>query len=145
MIVETLAEVLNRGKALLTASVPVGDDDSLALLIYTSGSTGAPKGAMYPQRNISKMWRPGRNDSFWSQAPRITLNFMPMSHVMGRIVLYKTLAYGGTAYFAARSDLQTLLEDLALVRPTELLRAADLGDTVRRIPKQGGQPVRPGC
>lgn len=120
MIVETLAEVLNRGKALPTASVPVGDDESLALLIYTSGSTGAPKGAMYPQRNISKMWRPGCNDSFCSQAPQITLNFMPMSHVMGRIVLYKTLAYGGTAYFAARSDLQTLLEDLALVRPTEL-------------------------
>jgi len=30
------------------------------------------------------------------------------------------LGHGGTAYFTARSDLSTLFEDLALVRPTEL-------------------------
>ena len=43
-----------------------------------------------------------------------------MSHVMGRGMLYATLGAGGTAYFAARSDLSTFLEDLALVRPTQL-------------------------
>ena len=43
-----------------------------------------------------------------------------MSHVMGRGILYGTLGNGGTAYFTARSDLSTLFEDLALVRPTEL-------------------------
>ena len=52
--------------------------------------------------------------------PSITLNFMPMSHIMGRGVLYGTLGAGGTAYFVAKSDLSTLLEDLALVRPTKL-------------------------
>ncbi|OBK85653.1 carboxylic acid reductase, partial [Mycobacterium sp. 1165178.9] len=41
-------------------------------------------------------------------------------HVMGRGILYGTLGNGGTAYFAARSDLSTLLEDLELVRPTEM-------------------------
>ena len=45
---------------------------------------------------------------------------MPVSHVMGRVILYGTLGAGGTAYFAAKSDLSTLLEDLALVRPTKL-------------------------
>ena len=52
VIVETLADVLDRGKALPAAplAVPSADaDDPLALLIYTSGSTGAPKGAMYPR------------------------------------------------------------------------------------------------
>ncbi|CQD25253.1 acyl-CoA dehydrogenase [Mycolicibacterium conceptionense] len=39
---------------------------------------------------------------------------------MGRGILYASLAAGGTCYFAARSDLSTLLEDLALTRPTEL-------------------------
>src|SRR5262249_53055814 len=42
------------------------------------------------------------------------------SHVMGRQVLYGTLGNGGTAYFVAKSDLSTLFEDLALVRPSEL-------------------------
>ena len=35
-------------------------------------------------------------------------------------VLYGALSHGGTAYFAAKSDLSTFLEDLALVRPTHL-------------------------
>ena len=43
-----------------------------------------------------------------------------MSHVMGRGSLYGTLGDGGTAYFAAKSDLSTFLDDLALVRPTQL-------------------------
>ncbi|OBI14764.1 hypothetical protein A5713_24685 [Mycobacterium sp. E2497] len=52
--------------------------------------------------------------------PSITLNFLPMSHGAARVALYGTLANGGTAYFAAEQDLSTLLEDLALTRPTQL-------------------------
>ncbi|OBF64974.1 oxidoreductase [Mycobacterium sp. 852002-51971_SCH5477799-a] len=120
VVVEALADVLRRGKDLPAAVEPETDEDSLALLIYTSGSTGAPKGAMYPQSNVGKMWRRGSKNWFGESAASITLNFMPMSHVMGRGILYGTLGNGGTAYFAARSDLSTLLEDLELVRPTEL-------------------------
>ncbi len=120
VVVETLADVLQRGKGLPAVAEQESDEDSLALLIYTSGSTGAPKGAMYPQSNVGKMWRRGSKNWFGESAASITLNFMPMSHVMGRGILYGTLGNGGTAYFAARSDLSTLLEDLELVRPTEL-------------------------
>ncbi|UXA08971.1 thioester reductase domain-containing protein [Mycobacterium sp. SMC-2] len=121
VVVETLAEVLDRGKALPDAPLPASEEsDPLALLIYTSGSTGAPKGAMYPQSNVAKIWRRGSRNWFGESAASITLNFMPMSHVMGRGILYGTLGNGGTAYFAAKSDLSTLLEDLELVRPTEL-------------------------
>ncbi|MGB9227502.1 AMP-binding protein, partial [Mycobacterium sp.] len=124
VVVETLAELIERGTALPAAPAAEADvdqsDDALALLIYTSGSTGAPKGAMYPQGNVGKMWRRSSKNWFGPSAASITLNFMPMSHVMGRGVLYGTLGNGGTAYFAAKSDLSTLLEDLELVRPTEL-------------------------
>ncbi|OBA79497.1 oxidoreductase [Mycobacterium sp. 1164966.3] len=122
VIVETLADVLEREQNMPPAPAVAGavDNDALALLIYTSGSTGAPKGAMYPASRVTNFWR---KSSAWFQAggyPSITLNFMPMSHVMGRQALYGTLCNGGTAYFVAKSDLSTLLEDLALVRPTEL-------------------------
>ncbi|ORA09358.1 carboxylic acid reductase [Mycobacterium arosiense] len=120
VVVEKLADVLQRGKDLPPVPEQQTDEDSLALLIYTSGSTGAPKGAMYPQSNVGKMWRRGSKNWFGESAASITLNFMPMSHVMGRGILYGTLGNGGTAYFAARSDLSTLLEDLELVRPTEM-------------------------
>jgi fatty acid CoA ligase FadD9 len=120
--VETLAEIIERGTALPATPLTVADnsDNPLALLIYTSGSTGAPKGAMYPQSNVGKMFRRSARNWFGESAASITLNFMPMSHVMGRGILYGTLGNGGTAYFAAKSDLSTLLEDLELVRPTEL-------------------------
>ena len=122
VVVETLADVLERGRKLPVTPAAEPDDSGhpLALLIYTSGSTGAPKGAMYPQSNVGKMWRRSSRNWFGESAASITLNFMPMSHVMGRGILYGTLGNGGTAYFAAKSDLSTLLEDLELVRPTEL-------------------------
>jgi fatty acid CoA ligase FadD9 len=121
VVVETLAEVLERGKLLPTAPVLVADEDDPLTLFYTSGSTGAPKGAMYTERLVANFWR--KSGGAWfepSAEPSITLNFMPMSHVVGRFILFGTLANGGTAYFAAKSDLSTFLEDLALVRPTEL-------------------------
>jgi fatty acid CoA ligase FadD9 len=120
--VETLADVLDRGKALPAAPVFVADeDDPLTLLIYTSGSTGAPKGAMQPERLVANFWRKlGAWRQPHSAEPWITLSFMPMSHLMARGSLYGTLGNGGTAYFAAKSDLSTFLEDLALVRPTRL-------------------------
>ena len=121
LTIETLDEVRERGAALpATPVVEPDEEDPLALLIYTSGSTGAPKGAMYPQSNVAKMWNRSTKNWFGPSAASISLNFMPMSHVMGRGTLYGTLGNGGTAYFAAKSDLSTLLEDLRLVRPTEL-------------------------
>ncbi|MEN4474259.1 carboxylic acid reductase [Mycolicibacterium cosmeticum] len=119
--VETLAEVLARGADLPQAPAPSTDDPNpLSLLIYTSGSTGAPKGAMYLESQVTSFWQRSSDSWFGPSVASINLNFMPMSHVMGRGILYLTLAAGGTCYFAARADLSTLLEDLALSRPTEL-------------------------
>jgi fatty acid CoA ligase FadD9 len=99
-----------------------GDRDALRLLIYTSGSTGTPKGAMYTDRLMANCWSGWFSPDWDTEArlPAITLSFMPVSHVMGRVILYSTLGAGGTAYFVAKSDLSTLLDDLALVRPTKL-------------------------
>ena len=132
--VASLPELIDRGlrRPARAAADPV-DRDPLALLIYTSGSTGAPKGAMYPERLVANAWRHSTRASWGEQAPApaITLNFLPMSHMMGRGLLYGTLGAGGTAYFAARSDLSTFLEDLALVRPTQLSFVPRIWDTIR--------------
>ncbi|AFM17084.1 thioester reductase-like protein [Mycolicibacterium chubuense NBB4] len=131
--VATLGEVIAAG-----AGSPAGqpflspDDDPLMLLIYTSGSTGAPKGAMYPERLVANAWRRSTRASWGDQGalPSITLNFLPMSHMMGRGLLYGTLGAGGTAYFAAKSDLSTFLDDLAMVRPTQLTFVPRIWDTI---------------
>ncbi|MCV7253206.1 AMP-binding protein [Mycobacterium hackensackense] len=122
--VEALADVLERGADLPDIEGVTGpEDDPLSLLIYTSGSTGAPKGAMYLESKVANVWRPAANahwDDSQGKVPSIVLSFMPMSHVMGRGILYGALAAGGTVNFAARADLSTFLDDLALTRPTQL-------------------------
>src|SRR6201998_4243498 len=132
VVLEVLADLLARGSALPPAPPLTSDEHDLALLVYTSGSTGTPKGAMYPQRAVANAWR--RSTRFaWGEPPTqpaITLNFLPLSHVMGRQILFSTLGAGGTAYFAAKSDLSTLLEDLALVRPTQLTFVPRVWDMV---------------
>lgn len=121
--VETLADAIERAAGAGFAPAAPAEENPLTLLIYTSGSTGTPKGAMYPESNVANMWRASARAA-WTAGqnvlPSIVLSFMPMSHVMGRSILYGSLASGGTAYFAARSDLSTFLEDLALTRPTQL-------------------------
>jgi len=121
VIVETLADVIARGERLPAAAQFISEDTNpLALLIYTSGSTGAPKGAMYPERLVANFWHRSRGWFGPDTVPSIILSFMPMSHGMGQAILFGTLGSGGTAFFAAKSDLSTLLEDLALVHPTDL-------------------------
>ena len=123
VVVETLADVIERGARLPAVTPFIAEDpDPLTLLVYTSGSTGTPKGAMYPERLVANSWRRSVRGTWGDEGvhPSITLSFMPMSHMMGRGMLYGTLGAGGTAYFAAKSDLSTFLDDLALVRPTQL-------------------------
>lgn len=121
IVIDTLEDVVARGSALPASPVaPVdpANPDPLSLLIYTSGSTGTPKGGMYTERVAKELWReywPGKDH------PLIGLHFMPMSHVVGRLVLFNTLSSGGTAYFPAKPDLSTMLEDFELVRPTDLV------------------------
>ncbi|MFC7384188.1 carboxylic acid reductase [Sphaerisporangium rhizosphaerae] len=114
---EPLSEVIERGSASPPAPEPPPVDDTrevLSALIYTSGSTGTPKGVIFPESTVSLMWRPPEQPH-----PMISANFLPQSHLVARRLVVKTLALGGTAYFVADSNLSTLLEDLALIRPTE--------------------------
>ncbi|MGZ8179584.1 carboxylic acid reductase [Williamsia sp. SKLECPSW1] len=133
--VETIGEMLERGSSLPAAPLFGSDGadhaDDLANLIYTSGSTGAPKGAMYPLSGVRRLWT-----RFWfvgdPTLPSITVNYMPMSHVAGRALLAKTIATGGTAYFVASSDLSTLMDDIALARPTDLTLVPRVCDMIHQ-------------
>jgi fatty acid CoA ligase FadD9 len=114
--IETIDEVVERGSALPTALLYAAapDEDPLAWVFYTSGTTGTPKGAMFTESLCIGTWLAQ------SDQPVITLGYMPMSHLIGYGYVIMTLANGGTSYFAAKSDLSTLFDDLAMARPTTL-------------------------
>ncbi|WP_328810132.1 carboxylic acid reductase [Rhodococcus sp. NBC_00294] len=153
LAIETLREAIARGRTLPRLAGPEAvDPDRIATLIYTSGSTGTPKGAIHTQRIVSRLW----SKSHWydqsaesDEAGRpgaITLDYLPMSHLAGRAVVFTTLAAGGIVYFASSSDLSTLLDDYALARPTvamlvprvcDLLRQTALGRIETRAHRTG--------
>lgn len=117
--VETVTDAISRGRELPAAPEPGTDPEALRLLIYTSGSTGTPKGAMYPQRNIARLWQ--RKWLETDVIPSVGVNFMPLSHLAGRLTLMGTLSAGGTGYFVSASDLSTFFDDIALIAPTEVM------------------------
>ncbi|MFD4668724.1 carboxylic acid reductase [Lentzea sp. NPDC058450] len=119
--VTTFAQVLGQGRArpALPVYVPEPGEDPLAALIYTSGSTGSPKGAIYTQQSVRKLWTGGKRPA--AVFPVMTVSYMPMSHAFGRTIISGTFGNGGTVHFSARSDLSTLFEDIALARPTQLM------------------------
>ncbi|MFJ1937261.1 carboxylic acid reductase [Kitasatospora sp. NPDC088160] len=143
--VDPLAAVVEAGAGLPPAPLFVADpgDDPLALLIYTSGSTGTPKGAVYPQRLVRTAWN---GFSYGAEdAPPVSVHYMPQSHLAGHWALMGSLSRGGVGHFTARSDLSTLLDDIALVRPTELTMVPRICDLLfqryrSELDRRSGEP-----
>ncbi|WP_338885966.1 carboxylic acid reductase [Rhodococcus sovatensis] len=146
--VEPIADAIARGQKHSTYPlVESHDPERLATLIYTSGSTGTPKGAIHTERIVSGTWTgawhsTGSSDDTGPGFPVVTLDYLPMSHLAGRGLVFSTLAAGGTVNFTAASDLSTLFEDFSLTRPTlallvprvcEMIRHTALAEIDRRI------------
>jgi fatty acid CoA ligase FadD9 len=119
VVVSTLDEAIERGAALPPEPLDTGETDQrLAMILYTSGSTGTPKGAMITERTLARLFTTSLSET---ELPVLNVNFMPLNHIAGRMPLAAAFLTGGTSYFVAESDLSTLFDDWALVRPTELM------------------------
>lgn len=119
VLIDTLGENLERGRGLPPELFyTAGTDERLAMIFYTSGSTGAPKGAMYTERMVTRLWTTSALSQ--SGTPVYNVNFLPLNHLGGRFPLASSFLAGGTSYFVPETDLSTLYEDWTLVRPTEM-------------------------
>ncbi len=88
--------------------------DDLATIIYTSGTTGTPKGVMLSHKNIGSnviaslpCFPPGEKMR--------ALSFLPLNHILERMVSYLYL-FSGTAIYYAES-METIGENLKEVKP----------------------------
>ena len=89
--------------------------DDVATLIYTSGTTGEPKGVMLTHNNLAsnveatqRVILLGKDD--------IALSFLPLSHVLQRMVDYYLFGHGSTIAYVSSLDLVPLA--LVEVKPT---------------------------
>ena len=88
----------------------------LATIIYTSGTTGPPKGVMLTHRNFIFNYL-GAREVIPVYEDDIALSFLPLSHVFERLAgYYYMLACGATIAYA--ENMQTVAEDMTIVRPT---------------------------
>ena len=128
-----LAELEARGRA-AAARYPrfreealAAAPDDLATLIYTSGTTGQPKGVMLTHHNICS------NVAACLAVLRVTeddtcLAWLPLSHILERMVEYYFLHVGVTIAYAESVD--AVAANLLEVRPTVVVAVPRLYEKV---------------
>ena len=114
---KSMADFLPKTAALLppVAILP----DELASIIYTSGTTGRPKGVMLSHANMLSNAH-ACLDTFAVYSDDVFLSFLPLSHTFERTLGYYLNVMTGATVAFARS-IQTLSEDLQLIKPTVMI------------------------
>ncbi len=89
--------------------------DDIATLIYTSGTTGEPKGVMLTHDNLASNVEATQR-VILLDATDVGLSFLPLSHVLQRMVDYYLFGHGSTIAYVTSLDLVPLA--LVEVKPT---------------------------
>lgn len=116
-------EFLEAGKALADATTDadfrraamVATPSDVATLLYTSGTTGEPKGVMLTHNNVASNVRAAAS-CFPLGPTDSTLSFLPLSHILQRMVDYLLFWVG--CEIAYPRSIDTVVADMGIVRPT---------------------------
>ena len=109
------SQIIESGKAQRQEYIRPTIDD-IAFLSYTSGTTGKPKGAMISHRNLLAGVVGAAEAIPIARGTAIHLSYLPLAHVMERIVLSWVVYTRGVVAFYG-GDVMKLKEDLAILKP----------------------------
>ncbi|WP_421054868.1 AMP-dependent synthetase/ligase [Leisingera sp. D0M16] len=115
--------------------------EDVATIIHTSGTTGLPKGVMLSHRAM--LWNA---DAVTKFIPPLTtdvfLSVLPLAHSFERTMGYYLPLVSGARVAFSRS-IQTLREDIAVIRPTILIAVPRLYERIYEaiLEKAGSSPI----
>ncbi len=114
--VQDMGRELDREKPdLFEQTAAAVQPDDVASIIYTSGTTGLPKGVLLLHSNFLSNIR-AVNEILEFSEKDTCLSFLPLSHVLERMVSFTYLYAGCTIGYA--ESIETLGENLLELRPT---------------------------
>ena len=95
------------------------EEENICSIIYTSGTTGDPKGVMLTHKNFMSNATEAAKIIMASQDVGLELSFLPLSHVLERVVYYALVVVTGKTVAYAES-IETITKNLLEVKPTIL-------------------------
>ena len=111
----TLGRSVEDGERRFDECIEAGRGDEIRMLIYTSGTTGSPKGAMISHRNVLFTLLSGEQLLDVREGDE-QLCFLPLSHILERVISVEMPIYKGTRVNFAESP-ETVFDNLREISP----------------------------
>src|SRR3954451_9282299 len=116
----TLADLRSRGDASVAEErVRAVAPEDAATIVYTSGTTGPPKGCVLSHANLLYTAGAYIDRLELRTAPPVIFQYLPLAHVLARMVSFVALETGGTLCFWG-GDTKNLAAEIAEAQPTHI-------------------------
>src|SRR3954453_2572750 len=116
----TLADLRSRGDAAVADErVRAVAPEDAATIVYTSGTTGPPKGCVLSHGNLLYTAGAYIDRLELRSAPPVIFQYLPLAHVLARMVSFVALDTGGTLAFWSGTTAK-LAEDIGEAKPTHI-------------------------
>jgi len=129
-----MSQVMNRGRAiadkdagLFERSAKAVEPGDLASIVYTSGTTGIPKGVLLSHGNFASNINTLASIVEFNEKDT-NLSFLPLSHVLERMVTLAYLSRGTSIAYAVSTE--TVGENLVEVKPTIMVSVPRLFEKI---------------
>ena len=114
--------------------------EDTATIVYTSGTTGPPKGCVLSHANLLYTADAYIDRLELRDEPPVIFQYLPLAHVLARMVSFVALETGGTLAFWG-GDTKKLAADIAEAKPTHVPTVPRLLEKIHtRVRRHGRRP-----